>query len=827
LHGDGRSSEGAADGACCPRSPSCPAQGSVRVGLLTAEGAGRKPRWSCTICVCPFNAVGAVAQLLGSRLQRHHERSVRRRQVSFLQPPWAAACNFPHEGSVSRRHCSEDLCACQWRTRTRREPDAHEHAIDRTESNSSARRSVRVCRPPAVTPPPVPRSGRSTPEDTMLVIRPGGVHRLRQKLDGKHTDGLPPALPPRRPRVKAWVSLSQDEDDQQSTSYGSQRSNGSLSEPNDSAVADSGPAISVRAMVQREVVDSHVKLPDGSIPRSSTPRNCPMPCTPRNFIAVTPRGRAQTSNGRNEDLPSVPHTGHGVCRQKLPIDRPVEILEPITCQALWNPVETSPGVQWHVWPNAWRRSASSGRGAQFHEDDRGSAGLIGPATEPRWDLGSRLSSGGCLQARASSLNTRRSDTEEEAMSTCSTPFSTISSHTSVKSAESGAQLASAPITRTIPTCRVLQRPGARTHAGVPASAVIVPLEEKATPRTAPRKLASSPLPTTVDNVKTDVKNCFRSRAGLIATTFIRLAPAESDGSLQSVRTVASSELHVRLLSQDLRAGQKHDSNPTLPASPQVLWRDGANVSVHGQNATSTASGSQPAGAVLRSFSALKSFLKNTQQEKTGQWKAKKGGADRAHDEEVVVYTGDFTASFSSLRSLIQAEDPPSHTTRSSTTSTDTPTPRTIGSLPSSASATPRPSVGAPTLRQGQLLTPRVIRTRPPSSTQFENQDRGTDGGSAWTTVHAADTHGQPPVMFAPPQKAPQGSMVRSGAGERDAVEETVAGVSAAAYARRLRASPHLVGVPNRSRLAAAASKPARDEMLHFVQTHSEEEIYLC
>ena len=213
----------------------------------------------------------------------------------------------------------------------RREPD---HAIDRTESNSSTRRSIGVCRPPAHTPSPVPqRSGRSTPEDTAL-IRPGGVHKLRQKLDGKYTDGLPPALPPRRAWVKPWVSLSLEEDYQRSTSYGSHRSNGSLSEPIDSAASDTGPAISVRAIVQREVVNSHVKLPDGSIPRSSTPRNFPKSCTPRNFIAVTPRRCVQTPSGQKEDLPSVPHTGHGACRQQLPIDRPGEVLEPISCQAL-------------------------------------------------------------------------------------------------------------------------------------------------------------------------------------------------------------------------------------------------------------------------------------------------------------------------------------------------------------------------------------------------------------------------------------------------------------------------------------------------------------
>lgn len=663
------------------------------------------------------------------------------------------------------------------------------------------------------------------------MIRPGGVHKLRQKLDGKYTDGLPPALPPRRAWVKPWVSLSLEEDYQRSTSYGSHRSNGSLSEPIDSAASDTGPAISVRAIVQREVVNSHVKLPDGSIPRSSTPRNFPKSCTPRNFIAVTPRRCVQTPSGQKEDLPSVPHTGHGACRQQLPIDRPGEVLEPISCQALWNPVQTPPGVQWHVWPHAFQRSAS-GRGAQFTEDDRVPVGLIGPAADPRWDLGRRLSSGGCVQlgGSASNLNTRRSDTEEEAMSTCTTPFSTLSSHTSVKGAESGAQPASTSSTRAMTVCRVVQRSGlnARTHVG--ESPVSAPLEDKTPLWTALRNFSSAPLQTSANKAKADVKNSSRSRAGLIATTFIRLATSDSDGPVQSVCTVESSELHVKLRCQDLRTGQKHDSSTTLPSSPQVLWRDGSNVNVHSQNAASTSGGSHSAGTFLRSFSALKNFLKSTREEKTGRGESQKRGPDPAHDaREEVVYTGDFTASLSSLKSLIQAEDPPNHTTRSSTTSTDTPTPRTIGSWPSSASATPRPSVGGPTSRQGQQLTPRVIKTRPPFCTQFEQQDCATFSGSVSTTVHAADTHGQgaPPAMFAPLRQAPQGSMMRRGAGECDGMGETVVGVSAGAYARRLRAWPHLAGAPSRSRQEAAASKPARDEMMRYVQTHSEEDIYLC
>ena len=690
-----------------------------------------------------------------------------------------------------------------------REPGgvAPEHAIDRTDSGS-ARRSIRVCYQPSAKLESEKPQITTTPEDPSRVICAGGVQRMLQQLDKTCLAGLPPAHPPLKSMSAHCTSTVKD---QHSDSQDRSSSQG---------IPSTDHVLSVRAMIQREVVDSHVKLPDGSIPRSATPRNISRHHT-RNFIAITPTVCARAP--QSEDLPSAPHTGHRNSRQQPQIHETTVSLQPVTCGALWSPVKES-RQPWHVWPRRATPTPSEERAAHRPED--GSAmGLVGPAAAvPKWDQG-----WGSLQRVGSSGNLKvRRDGEEESMSTSTTPFSTIRSQTRVKgikNAESGAQLASTP--RTLAVVSVTQRASRGEDLAAPLPPACPSKRQGAAPWAVAIDPSSASRRVNSEGERTEIQqNTEKRRAGLLGTTFTQLGTLPSSGPLVSVYTLTFAQLHLRLgglhvrdvatLQDARRQNERQESEQPLVLTgegvsdnaskqagmPQVLWRHGSNASAVRRNTSNSSTSSQKAGAFSRSFSALKCLL-SARDEPGRNEAANKGLVDDVHNEDGFVYNGDFSTSLSSLKTIIQAEDSISRTTRSSSSSNATP--RTI----SSASATPRPSsLGTHTHRQGQSqhgqapgtqLTPRVIKTRPPSTAEDVSQHDGYSRSSR-SSVPPADAYLAVVTSSSAEGRAADGS------GRRN-----VQSVRPRHYFR------------SRS---AANSKPARDEMMTYLQTQ-ENDVYLC
>ena len=662
-----------------------------------------------------------------------------------------------------------------WRANCR-EPGgvALEHAIDRTDSGS-ARRSIRVCCQPSANLQSERTQITAIPEDPSRVIRAGGVQRMLQQLDKTCSAGLPPAHPPRKSMSAHCTSTVKD---QHSDSHDWSRSS--------QVKASTDHVLSVRAMIQREVVDSHVKLPDGSIPRSATPRNIPKQHT-RNFIAITPTVCARAP--QSEDLPSAPHTGHRNPRQQPQTHGTIDSLQPVTCRALWSPAKES-RQPWHVWPR--RATPTLSEECAAHRPDDGSAmGLIGPAAAvPKWDQGwgslQRVGSSGS----SGSFKVRR-DGEEEAMSTCTT-------------------LASTP--RTLAVVSVTQRASRGEDLAAPLPPACPSKRQEAAPWAVACDPSSASRRVDSEGERTEIQqNTGKRRPGLLGTTFTQLGTVPSSGALVSVYTLTFAQLHLKLgglhardvaLQDARRQNVRQESEQPLVLKgegvcddaskqaglPQVLWRHGSNDSAVRRNTSNYSTSPQKAGAFSRSFSALKCLL-SARDEPGRNEAANKGLVDTVHNEEGFAYSGDFSTSFSSLKTLIQAEDSISRTTRSS----------------SSSNATPRPSsLGTHTHRQGQSqhgqtpgtrLTPRVIKTRPPSTAEYDGYSR-----SGRSPVPSADAHLAVVSSSSAEGRAADGSGMRKVQSVRQR---------------------HCI----RSRFAAN-SKPARDEMMTYLQTQ-ENDVYLC
>jgi len=253
-------------------------------------------------------------------------------------------------------------------------------------------------------------------EDASLVIQPGGVRKLLQLMDGNRKAAGPSGEEPdgsmRKARPPVAVARA-------ASSPGGR-----------CAAATDGLATGVRAMLKREVIDSHVKLPDGTTPRASTGVHvAARAVTPRNFIAVTPREIAplRMKPAAVEDTPSQEHPGPGAIgahpRAKTP-DSPDMLLcsdgpsfAPFSCSAVWAPLKGATCVL----PGHGGPALSSGVQAECK-------GLVGRALAMKWES----SASGPVQCSrsSSSSGTRRSnrDVDEEELSACSTPFSTWRSY---------------------------------------------------------------------------------------------------------------------------------------------------------------------------------------------------------------------------------------------------------------------------------------------------------------------------------------------------------------------------------------------------------------
>jgi len=340
------------------------------------------------------------------------------------------------------------------------------------------------------------------------------------------------------------------------------------------------PPGGVRKML--ELLDGHraaretlEKGADGAM-RTARPLRAATPATPRNFIAITARDcapitRSASLKGGQEDSPSQAHAGPGEVRvhpDKAPnsshmLPSSEHIFEPISCDTVWAPMEEGQPSSRSVSLDVVYTAPSSGVQTEC-------GGLVGLALAPRkWESGS-----GCFVQcsrvpSASGMRRSNRDMDEEALSACTTPFSTYRSHSSLKGPGHKSGTSSARSAHTDP---------------LPSSTTATNREGKAPTSFGPRSHSES---------------SHRAAAGWSTTfTKLRCYSSAGDETVAQVCAIDTRALKVKLMRIHGAAGAFAAGSV---GQPKILWRSPAPGMTNGmKNSNNFASRDAPQQAVVGS-----------------------------------------------------------------------------------------------------------------------------------------------------------------------------------------------------------------------------------